>query len=124
MIERVGYILFYVEDPLRSAEFYRSLGFEIPEQNENFAVVRTSNVLLHLHNQNEVPFDIGQEIESKGAGVFVALQVQSVDDMYRHVTELGLKPSSSPTNWAWGNREFVLRDPDRYKLVFFQPIEG
>lgn len=33
---------------------------------------------------------------------------------------MGMKPSSEPRDWPWGRREFVLRDPDGYKLVFFK----
>jgi hypothetical protein len=31
-----------------------------------------------------------------------------------------MKPLGEPEVRASGNREFVLRDPDGYKLVFFQ----
>jgi len=24
--------------------------------------------------------------------------------------------------WPWGKREFVVKDPDGYKLVFFSPV--
>lgn len=28
----------------------------------------------------------------------------------------------APRDWPWGNREFVLKDPDGYKLVFWHEL--
>jgi len=46
--------------------------------------------------------------------------VDDADASYQEVVAKGIKPSSEPRDWPWGNREFVVRDPDGYKLVFFQ----
>jgi hypothetical protein len=35
------------------------------------------------------------------------------------VQEDGITPSTEPKDWPWGQREFVVRDPDRYKPVFY-----
>jgi hypothetical protein len=40
--------------------------------------------------------------------------IDYVDAYYRDLIAKGLKPSSEPRN-----REFVICDPDGYKLVFF-----
>ena len=52
--------------------------------------------------------------------MFVYISVDDVDEFYRGLAQKGLKPSSEPRDWPWGNREFVIRDPDGYKLVFFK----
>jgi len=31
-----------------------------------------------------------------------------------------LKPATKPQDQLWGNREFVIRDPDGYSLVIFK----
>jgi len=49
----------------------------------------------------------------------VNISVQSVDEFYEAMLAKGLKPSSEPLDFPWGRREFVLADPDGYKLVFF-----
>jgi hypothetical protein len=36
------------------------------------------------------------------------------------VLATGLTPENTPEKGATGGREFVLRDPDGYRLVFFQ----
>jgi uncharacterized glyoxalase superfamily protein PhnB len=63
-------------------------------------------------------FKAEAEAEPKGLGVFINITVEDVDEAYAFVTSKGMKPSSEPKDWPWGNREFVLRDPDGYKLVF------
>ena len=46
--------------------------------------------------------------------------VDDVDEAYKSLRAKGLKPSSEPKDRPWGNREFVIRDPDGYKLVIFK----
>ena len=57
--------------------------------------------------------------EPKGSGIYINCSVADVDEFYEGVKAKGLTPSSEPRDWPWGNREFVMRDPDGYKLVFF-----
>ena len=46
--------------------------------------------------------------------------IEKTADFYKGLIAKGLKPSSKPRDWPWGNREFVIRDPDGYKLVIFK----
>jgi Glyoxalase/Bleomycin resistance protein/Dioxygenase superfamily len=46
--------------------------------------------------------------------------VDDIDGFHKGVVSAGLKPLSEPVAQPSGNREFVLRDPDGYKLAFFQ----
>ena len=62
-------------------------------------------------------------MDNKGAGLFLYFEVDDVDEYYEDLLSKGLKPSSEPRDWPWGNREFVIRDPDGYKLVFFHEID-
>ena len=60
------------------------------------------------------------QLEHKGAGIFLYLSVENVDEAYKDLIAKGFNPSSEPRDWPWGNREFVIRDPDGYKLVIFK----
>jgi uncharacterized glyoxalase superfamily protein PhnB len=60
------------------------------------------------------------EVPSKGAGVFLYVKVDDVGDFHEAVVSKGLKPEGEPERQPSGNREFVLRDPNGYNLVFFQ----
>lgn len=59
-------------------------------------------------------------MNSNGAGIFVYLSVENVDEFYKNLLSKGIKPVSAPRDWPSGNREFVIRDPDNYKLVIFK----
>jgi catechol 2,3-dioxygenase-like lactoylglutathione lyase family enzyme len=59
----------------------------------------------------------------RGGGIYINIKVDAIDEFYKEVLAADLNPSTEPRDWPWGNREFVLRDPDGYKLVFFQKLK-
>jgi uncharacterized glyoxalase superfamily protein PhnB len=54
--------------------------------------------------------------------MFTYVEVEDVDEHFRKLKEAGIETSSEPTDWPWGKREFVARDPDGYKIVFYSPV--
>jgi catechol 2,3-dioxygenase-like lactoylglutathione lyase family enzyme len=60
------------------------------------------------------------EPATRGAGEAVYIKVDDVEEFHDAVLSKGLKPAGGPERQVSGNREFVLRDPDGYTLVFFQ----
>jgi len=44
----------------------------------------------------------------------------NVDAKYAELVAAGITPRSEPRDWPWGNREFIVKDPDGYKLCFWQ----
>jgi uncharacterized glyoxalase superfamily protein PhnB len=48
------------------------------------------------------------------------VKVDDVEDFHQALLSNGMKPEGEPQKQPSGNREFVLRDPDGYNLVFFQ----
>ncbi|MHB1865000.1 MAG: VOC family protein [Candidatus Saccharimonadales bacterium] len=76
---------------------------------------------FHPQDKEDKPeFQKEAHLDNKGAGLFIYISVDNVDEFYNGLIDKGLKPSSEPRDWPWGNREFVIRDPDGYKLVFFK----
>jgi len=122
-IKSVSSLTLYVNDLQRSAAFYESLGFDKRKNGEN-TVTLYSNwfavTLVGSKDEDKAEFQKDAQATYKGAGIFVNLNVDDVDAFYKEVLAAGLKPSSEPRDWPWGNREFVLKDPDGYKLVFFK----
>ncbi len=45
-----------------------------------------------------------------------------MDEFYEAMLAKDIKPASAPQDFSWGRREFVIRDPDGYRLVFFQKL--
>jgi catechol 2,3-dioxygenase-like lactoylglutathione lyase family enzyme len=60
------------------------------------------------------------EVPAKGGGMFLYIKVDDVEDFHKAVLSRGLTPDGEPERQRSGDREFVLRDPDGYNLVFFQ----
>ena len=131
-MKSIAGLLFYVKDIQITADFYESLGFTVVEKRDDYLSIRLNWFWMDFHPQDmedkqslrsdELKPDFQKEanLGHKGAGMFVYISVEDVDDFYKGVLAKGLKPSSEPKDWPWGNREFVLRDPDGYKIVFFK----
>jgi len=49
----------------------------------------------------------------------VYVNVENVDEFHAGLLATGLKLSSEPKDSPWGNCEFIIHDPDGFKLVFF-----
>jgi len=122
-IKSVSGVTCYVKDLDKTAQFYEKLGFEIKKRDSKHVTVYSNWFWIDFvsaKGEDKPEFQKEAHLDHKGAGVFLYLSVDNVDEFYKHVLFKGLKPSSEPRDWPWGNREFVLRDPDGYKLVFFK----
>lgn len=124
-MEKVSGIVCYVKDTQKTADFYERLGFEFDKREPGHVSVYLGSFWLDFHPQDKEDkpeFQKEANLSNKGAGLFLYISVDNVDQFYAGLTTKGLRPSSEPRDWPWGNREFVIRDPDGYKLVFFQRI--
>lgn len=112
----------YVADIDKTAAFYEALGFRIGEKTKEHLKVYLNWFAIDFiaaEHETKEEFLAEAHASPKGAGMYINIQVADVDEFYKGILERGMKPSSHPRDWPWGNREFVLRDPDGYKLVFF-----
>lgn len=118
---KFDYILLYVSDLKKTASFYEKLGFEITKQTDNKIVAELGGLGLHCYDQSKVFFK--QDVERiKGAGVFFYISVDDVDKKHSELEDKGLEPSGEPKDFQWGNREFAIKDPDGYKIIFYKRI--
>jgi len=124
-IKSISAFLLCVKDLEKTREFYEKLGFRFASNTEDYlkAYINWFWVeFVPLDKVEESVFKKESDIEKsehRGSGIFIELSVDNVDEFYEEVKEKGLKSASEPRDWPWGRREFVLRDPDGYKLVFF-----
>lgn len=123
-VKSVSGLGFYVADIAKTAEFYEVLGFRVGERTENYLKVYLNwfwMQFIAIGSETKEAFQAEANAQPKGGGMYIHLAVEDVDEVYKEVAAKGYKPSSEPRDWTdWGTREFVLRDPDGYKLVFFQ----
>jgi catechol 2,3-dioxygenase-like lactoylglutathione lyase family enzyme len=117
-------LMLYVTDVQASLDVYQTLGFQVVRAHAPvFASVRLGDVLIQFQdkrNPSDPSFRAEAMAEPKGGGLFIYLQVEDVDQFYKDIQEQGVVPTTVPRDWPGGNREFVVRDPDGYKLVFYQ----
>ncbi len=122
-LKSVSSLTYYVKDLDQTTKFYETLGFQF----RNRQVNRTTAYLnwftinfVAIDKEDKPEFQKEARAENKGAGLYINISVSDVDEFYQAMIKKGLKPSTEPRDWPWGNREFVMRDPDGYKLVFFK----
>ncbi len=121
-LKSISGLVFYVKNTAKTVKFYESLGFIITKNQPDHISVRLNWFWMDFHPQDKEDkpeFQKEANLTNKGAGLFIYVNVEDVDEFYNGVVKRGLKPSSKPKDYEWGNREFVIRDPDGYKLVFF-----
>jgi uncharacterized glyoxalase superfamily protein PhnB len=100
-----------------------ALGFRLGEQTDVYLKIYLNWFWMQFNavsSEDKPEFQKEAQAEPRGAGLYINIAVDNVDEFYEQALSAGLKPSSEPRDWPWGTREFVMRDPDGYKLVFFQ----
>jgi catechol 2,3-dioxygenase-like lactoylglutathione lyase family enzyme len=113
-LNSISGITCHVEDLARAADFYETIGFRKGKEEPDRVTFYVNWFFVTLVAQDQT------DATSKGAGLFLYIKVDDVEDFHQAVISKGLKPVSEPERQPSGNREFVLRDADGYNLVFFQ----
>lgn len=116
-------ILIWSQENTLSEKFYKKLGFDITVSTPSYSQVKLGDFeILIVNMRDEDEFNGDSLAGDKGRGMYVYIQVDNVDDAYERQVNAGITPHTMPRDWEWGNREFVTKDPDGYKLCFWQPI--
>lgn len=120
MIKRFHSILFFASDLNKTAKFYELIGFDVQKSDD---AVRVKMGDVNLVFMNKVTIDQEAQTKPRGLGLYFYFEVEDVDTYYKSLVNKGVQPSSEPRSWPWGKREFALRDPDGYKLIFYSPAK-
>ena|ERR1700693_1934204 len=129
MLKAVNVIGLYVSSTETSVSFYKQIGFRVISDDGIIGRVKLGGLELQFISKdtaNELDESFQREAfgEPKGTGLYINIEVDKIDELYKTLLTQGIKPSTEPRDWAWGQREFVLRDPDRYKIVFYQKLRS
>ena len=117
-------ILLWVQENKISEKFYKKLGFEVLVSTDAYSEIQLGEFSITLVNMRDEDEFNGDSLSGiKGKGIYIYIKVDDVDVEYNRQEKLGLKPATKPRNWEWGNREFILKDPDGYKLCFWQLLK-
>jgi catechol 2,3-dioxygenase-like lactoylglutathione lyase family enzyme len=113
-VNSISGITCHVEDLAWAAEFYETIGFRRGKEEPDRVTFYVNWFFVTLVSRDE------SEIPTKGAGQSLYVKVDDVEEFHKAALSKGLNPAGEPERQPSGNREFVLRDPDGYNLVFFQ----
>lgn len=120
---KVTSILLWVTENKLSEKFYKKLGFEVTESADDHSVVSLNGFDLQLVNmRDDEMFSKDSLAGEKGKGMYIYINVPNANEAYAKLVKDSIKPRTEPRDWDWGNREFIVKDPDGYKLCFWQKI--
>jgi catechol 2,3-dioxygenase-like lactoylglutathione lyase family enzyme len=119
-IKSVSGLTCYVKDLEETVAFYEMLGFETKKKEPDHATLYSNWFWMDFLAIDKNERTNGADLGNKGAGVLIYLSVDDVDEFHKELLAKGFKPASEPQNQPWGNREFIIHDPDGYQLVMFK----
>lgn len=117
-----------VRDFEKSIEFYKALGFKIEYERQKFAMISLegSQVMIEEINDN---WNTGKLEYPFGRGINFQIEVKSIEPILEKLSEIAYPLFKSPrVKWyrendrLWGNREFLVQDPDGYLLRFAEDL--
>jgi catechol 2,3-dioxygenase-like lactoylglutathione lyase family enzyme len=101
----------YVRDIKRSAEFFRTFGFEVIRDDGNFVELRWEQSLLFLEQVSDAP---GSEHPTGN----IRVMVPNVDDYWELAQRFGARVIRSIDDRYYGLRDFTIGGPDGVSLRF------
>lgn len=109
----VSALVYKVPDMESTLQWYEGLGFKVAKNDEGrLATIYVNWFSIELHLVNETD-------TSPKDGPLVLVSVD-LDEFYRAAIDAGYKPEYEPQKTVNGRREFGLRDPNGYLMVFFE----
>ena len=122
MIKRLHSSLFFVENINTTKDFYKNVGFSVEGDDTTLRIVLGDfRLAFMLDGAGEI--EVNAKGKERGVGMFTYIEVNDVDEHYKTLVNKGISTSSEPKNWPWGKREYAVKDPDGYALVFYSPVK-
>lgn len=120
-LDMVGIV---VEDMKKSLEFYRVLGFDIPEKmnEEQHVEVAQDSFRLAFDTKEMVKGIYGGWEETSGHRVelaFLCDNVESLNNLYMKIIESGYEGHREPWDAFWGQRYAIVKDVDGNLISLF-----
>lgn len=117
---KVSGLLFWVQENKLAEKFYKKLGFDVARSQDDHSVVSLNGFVITLVSmRDEDIFTKDSMTPEKGRGMYVYIKVDDIDKKYAELIANKITPATKPKDWPWGNREFIAKDPDGYKLCFW-----
>jgi catechol 2,3-dioxygenase-like lactoylglutathione lyase family enzyme len=126
---RLNVINIVVADMGRALAFYRALGLDVPEGEDNsphVECVLTGGLKLCWDTVETIhSFDAGWTAPSGGSRIALSLECDSpadVDRVYKEMVAAGHEGHKEPWDAFWGMRYAILHDPDGNSIDLFATL--
>src|SRR5690242_1759863 len=126
-LKSVNVITLFVEDQLRSKEFYERI-FDVVGVDEGHGTVifRLDNVFLRLLRRGEAESEMLGQVSvadpRSGTTAQFGLAVEDADAFCTELTERGVSIVYGPIDRSWGRRNAGFADPDGHVWQFGSDI--
>ncbi|MEM9692493.1 MAG: VOC family protein [Myxococcota bacterium] len=108
-----------------SRDFYQSLfGFEIVYEIDWYVQMKhPENDALQIGFVKRDHPSVPSGDQTEASGVIITLETEDVDPIYARAKSLGLEPVLTLRNEEWGQRHFMVRDPNDLLVDVVQMID-
>lgn len=121
-VDRIGYVILYVEDLDASIAFYRDVvGLPYKFTDAGYAEFGTDGARFALYERRRAEWLTGRSV-TPGPAAEVVFVVVDVDAEAARLAGLGVAVLSGPTDRPWGHRTLHVADPDGFVVEFAQEI--
>ena len=114
-------------DVAESARFYRLLGLEFPESEEDHIEASTPTGLRVMLDSVEMAKQFDPDwVQPAGKPIALAFLCASVDEVnatYDRVVSAGYRSKNEPYDAFWGQRYATVLDPDGNAVDLFAPLD-
>jgi catechol 2,3-dioxygenase-like lactoylglutathione lyase family enzyme len=118
---RIDHVHLEVDDLEAAVLFYRDrLGFRLEVHEPATAIFEVGDgtaIVVDLARPPRPPAERG-----RARGVTVAIHAEPVDRKYTELRARGMENVPPPEDRAWGDRSFLVHDPEGYTFEFTEPL--
>lgn len=96
-------------------KFYTdTLGFGVTFENDFYLLMHTADKSSEISflKPNHPSQNALFQPEFNGKGVYLTIEVENVDEVYRKLKSKGVKPAFEIRDEEWGDRHFAIIDPN------------
>jgi lactoylglutathione lyase len=124
-MDRLGYVILFVQDLERSVAFYRDvIGVPFRLEGDGYVEFATQGARFGLYDRSRLEELTGQGTEPPRApGGEVVFLVEDVDAEAARLRAAGATILTGPVDRAWGHRTLHVEDPDGFVVELAEEIQ-
>lgn len=118
-----SFLVLYTDNIHSTYDFYKSIGAEIKQLEEDKVVVKIDGHEMHFILDSSEPFAEYKYIANKndyGNGVIFYVEVEDIEGFYNIIQSSNGSSKSQIFDNKWGAKELLIEDNNGYKFAVYQ----